>query len=149
MIWPTPRGTDTMRLVFHCRGSTLCIVLFGGCFSLASEQEPPIFLVVVTPLEAGLLGHAFPTPPALHFQLVRLTRCAWETGFLSFLQPVVQQGTLSCPCCRLSDCGLRGECRLISTGRAVEMTRRNWSSSPPCSTRMQLRHTGRQRARHW
>lgn len=62
-----------MRLVFHRRGSTLCIVLFGGCFSLASEQEPPIFLAVVTPLEAGLLGHAFPTPEAPHFQPVRLT----------------------------------------------------------------------------
>lgn len=146
MIWPTLCGTDTMRLVFHCRGSTLCIVLFGGCFSLASEQEPPILLAVVTPLEAGLLGHAFPTPQALHFQCLgnRLQasfpfsgqRCGWW-------------GTLSCPCCRLSDSGLCGECRLRSTGRAVEVTRRSWSSSPPCSTRMQLRQTWRQRAPHW
>lgn len=63
LIWPTPRHaeqTDTVRLIFHHRGSTLCIVRFGVCFPLASEQEPPIFRAVVTPLEAGLLGHAFP-----------------------------------------------------------------------------------------
>lgn len=86
-IWPTLRGTDTMRLVFHCRGSTLCIVLFGGCFSLAGKQEPPIFLAVVTPLEAGLLRHAFPTPQALHFQPVRLTDPLCLGNRLPFLSP--------------------------------------------------------------
>lgn len=84
-----------------------------------------------------------PHPSGSALQPVRLTPCAWETGFLSFLRPVVQQGD------SLSDSGLCGECRLRSTGRAVEMTRRSWSSSPPCNTRIQLRQTWRQRARHW
>lgn len=64
---------------------------------MASELEPPIFRAVVTPLEAGLLSHAFPTPQAPHFQPVRLTPCAWETGFLSFLRPVVQPGLSAVP----------------------------------------------------
>lgn len=130
------------------RGGALCIVQFGFVFLWPASGNLPFSELSPSNTPGGRPSHpgGLCRPSRRGWPLVPGRPASSPSSGPWHACALHGQGLAAVPVTDFLTCVFSRGCRLINAGQVVEVSKRSWWSSPPCSARMQPREKWKQRA---